>query len=224
MVHGFNVSSDAVANREIRRILNEDFPVVSVDLRGHGRSRGQSTLGEREIHDVEAAAAWARGMGYHSVVTVGFSLGGAVVLRHAGLVGGVAGVVAVSPPAFWYYRGTPIMRLLHLGIENRWGRTYLRAVNGTRVIPPPWPLPWPEHPERTARRIPPTPLLVVHGRQDGFFPVEHPAALARGAAMGAAARGVTDNTEVWIRDFGHAEAAIPEQLVRRISGWVSSLS
>lgn len=219
LVHGFNVSSAAAPNMVIQRILNEEFPVVALDLRGHGRSDGVSTLGDREIHDVAAAVTWARVLGHPRVVTVGFSLGGAVVLRHAGLVGGVAGVVAVSPPAFWAYRGTAIMRLLHLGIENPLGRAYLRTANRTRVTPPPWPLPWPEHPARTAGRIPPTPFLVVHGRQDGFFPLEHPQALARGAAEGAAVRGVVDNTEVWIEDFGHAEAAIPPDLVRRISSW-----
>ena len=220
LVHGFNASLSKPPNRAVLATLTEQFPVVAVELRGHGRSQGLCTLGDKEILDVEAAARWAAVLGCSQVVTIGFSMGAAVVVRHAAIIGGVAGVVSVSGPAFWNYRGTSIMRVLHFGVENPLARQYLSRVMGTRVVPPPWPKPWPESPSEAAARIPPVPFLVVHGTQDGFFPDEHPRALIRAAARGARERVVPDSSELWLRDFGHAEAAIPAGLLREITEWV----
>lgn len=220
LAHGFNARIDKPVNLAILRALVQDCAVVAVEFRGHGASGGECTLGDKEVYDVAAAVRWARTLGFGRVATVGFSMGASVVVRHAGLIGGVDAVVAVSGPAFWNYRGTAVMRRLHFGVENPVGRRVVRHVLRTRVIPPPWPEPWPEPPAQAAERIPPVPFLIVHGTQDGFFPLEHPQALSRAAAAGAAARGVPDNTAVWIRDIGHAEAAMDEELVSEISRWV----
>jgi pimeloyl-ACP methyl ester carboxylesterase len=224
LAHGFSGSVDKERNRRILARFAAAVPAVAFDFRGHGRSEGLSTLGDREILDVEAAVGWARSIGLRTVVTVGFSMGAAVVVRHAGVVGGVDGVVAVSGPAFWNYRGTPIMRLLHFGVEHPLGRAWVRRGMGTRVIPPPWPTPWPMAPAEAAERIPPTPFLVVHGRVDPFFPDEHPRALIRGARLGADALGLDDyRPELWLEDFGHAEAAVDDATIDRIADWVLSL-
>lgn len=220
LVHGFNATITTPANLAVLRTLIRRLPVVAVQLRGHGSSQGLCTLGDKEVMDVAAAVAWARTLGFERVATLGFSMGASIVVRHAGLLGGVDGVVAVSGPAFWNYRGTPIMRRLHFGVENPFGRRVVRHLMGTRVIAPPWPQPWPVPPVQAARQIPPTPFLVVHGAQDGFFPQEHPQALRNAAAAGAAEREVPDHCELWVRDFGHAEAAIPPQLLDQISAWV----
>ncbi len=222
LVHGFNARINKAANLQVLGVLAESFPVIAVELRGHGDSEGECTLGDKEIHDVTAAVQWARELGFRSVATVGFSMGASVVVRHAGLVGGVEGVVAVSGPAFWNYRGTPVMRRLHFGVEHPVGRLVVRHVLGTRVIPPPWPQPWPLAPVEAARRIPPLPFLIVHGTQDAFFPQEHPDALRRAAAQGAAELGVPDRTELWLRPFGHAEAAIPAEVLGDITKWWSA--
>lgn len=220
LVHGFNARIDKDANLTVLAALNRSFPVIAVEQRGHGGSGGECTLGDLEIHDVAAAVAWAEQLGFASVTTVGFSMGASVVVRHAALLGGVAATVAISGPAFWNYRGTPIMRRLHFGVEHPVGRLVVRHVLGTRVIPPPWPQPWPESPESAARRIPPLPFLIVHGTEDAFFPQEHPDALRRAAAQGAMERGVPDRTELWLRPFGHAEAAIPPDLLREVTQWL----
>lgn len=222
LAHGFNAGIDKVPNRQVATTLATRFPVVAVELRGHGRSGGLCTLGDKEVHDVEAAVRWARTLGYRRVATVGFSMGASIVVRHAGLVGGVDAVVEVSGPAFWNYRGTSIMRMLHFGVENPVARLWLTHVMRTRVIPPPWPEPWPASPVEAAALIPPIPFLVVHGTEDGFFPVEHPAALANAARAGAEERQVPDHTELWLRPFGHAEAAIPRDLLLRITDWLAS--
>ncbi|MFN8125203.1 MAG: alpha/beta fold hydrolase [Candidatus Nanopelagicales bacterium] len=220
VAHGFNAGIGKAPNLRVVRILAERFPIVAPEFRGHGDSDGECTLGDKEILDLEAAVRWARTLGYSRIATVGFSMGASIVVRHAGLVGGVDAVVEVSGPAFWNYRGTPIMRMLHFGVENPLARQWLTRVMGTRVVEPPWPEPWPESPVEAAEHIPPTPFLVVHGTQDGFFPLEHPMAIANAAHTGAEARGVRDHTELWVEDFGHAEAAIETALLLRISDWL----
>src|SRR5579875_1430082 len=149
VAHGFTQSWQAPGVWKVTRRLNRAAGVVVFDFRGHGRSGGRSTLGDAEIRDVAVAVAYARELGYRRVVTVGFSMGASVALRHAALIGGVDAVVSVSGPGWWYYRGTWPMRRLHLAVEHRIGRLVTRA------------------------RLAPVPLLIVHGDRDLYFPVEH---------------------------------------------------
>lgn len=214
VAHGFGGAHDQERVERIATILSEEASVIAVTQRGHGASGGMTTLGHHEPMDVEAAVAWARASGYTRVVTVGFSMGAAVVLRHAALLSpaSVDAVVAVSGPAYWYYRGTMPMRWLHRGIATAAGRAYIRTVLGTRVDPRPWPDPPPLPPTAAAARVRERDidLLIVHGDSDGFFPLDHPRAL-HDAAPGS---------HLWIEPgFGHAEGAIEESLVRRIGAW-----
>ena len=216
VAHGFGGAHDQERVERIARILSDDAAVVAVTQRGHGDSDGMTTLGHREPLDVEAAVAWARGAGYERVVTIGFSMGAAVVLRHAALLGPGSSdaVVAVSGTAYWYYRGTTPMRWLHRGIATAAGRAYIRTVLGTRVDPAPWPDPPPLPPTEAAARVRDhgIDLLIVHGDADGFFPLDHPRALHEAAP----------GSELWIEPgFGHAEGAIEESLVRRIGAWAA---
>ena len=212
VAHGFSGSLSYPGVERVAATLSEYGAVVGLDFRGHGRSRGLSTLGDAEIYDLDAAVRWARLLGHGSVTTVGFSMGAAVAIRHAALLGGVDSVVSVSGPSRWYYRGTPPMRRLHTLVEGRPGRMFARVVMHTRVVDQVSD-PLPEEPRAVAGRIAPVPLLVVHGEQDAFFPVEH-------ARQIAEAHGSAD---LWvIPGFGHAEASIDEALTRRIAAWASS--
>ncbi|HEY5990880.1 MAG TPA: dienelactone hydrolase family protein, partial [Streptosporangiaceae bacterium] len=181
------------------------------DFRGHGRSGGLSTMGDREIKDLEVAVAYARELGYQRVATVGFSMGASIVVRHAGLVGGVDAAVSVSGPGRWYYRGTTPMRRVHWAVERRTGRLVTRTWLKTRVSPARWnPVPVP--PAEAAARIAPIPFLVVHGDRDVYFPVEHARQLFEAAR---------EPRELWIvPGFGHAESATSRALADRIGAWV----
>ena len=69
-------------------------------------------------------------------------------------------------------------------------------------------------PADAAALIAPTPLLIVHGDQDEFFPVDHAEQLY------AAAR---EPKELWIvPGFGHAESGAQLPLVDRIGRWLES--
>ena len=217
VAHGFTLSWAAPAARELAARLARRAGVVAFDFRGHGRSGGTSTVGDLEVHDVDAAIRYARWLGYGPVVTLGFSMGAAVVVRHAGLATRGAtrertdAVAAVSGPSRWNFRGTPAMRRVQLGIGTRTGRAVVRHLFGTRIAPLGWD-PWPEPPDALAAAVSPTPLLVVHGDSDPFFGVDH------ALWLHASAR---EPKELWIEPgFGHAEVATDPRLVARIVEWL----
>jgi fermentation-respiration switch protein FrsA (DUF1100 family) len=211
VAHGFTQSWQRPWVWRIGTWLNRIGGVVMFDFRGHGRSGGLSTLGDREINDLDVAVRYARELGYRRVAAVGFSMGASIVLRHAGLVGGVDAAVSVSGPGRWYFRGTDRMRRVHWAVESRSGRLFTRRVLKTRISPVRWdPAPLP--PADAAALIAPVPLLVVHGDQDLFFPVDH------AEQIYAAAR---EPKELWIvPGFGHAETHADNALVDRIGRWV----
>jgi len=215
VVHGFTGSWRRPDLRAVVERLRRHGGVVSFDLRGHGTSTGLATVGASEHPDVSAAVAWARALGYRRVVTVGFSLGSLLVVRQAALDRGVDAVVAVSGPSRWNYRGTPPMRRLHLGMGTRLGRAVLARRFGTRVAAGGWdPLPLP--PDATVALVAPTPLLLVHGDADPYFPVEHALWLAEGAGPAAT---------LWIEPgMGHAEAASSPELLDRMARWARAVA
>jgi pimeloyl-ACP methyl ester carboxylesterase len=211
MAHGFTLSWSRDYVWRVATWLNRSAGVVTFDFRGHGRSGGLSTMGDREIRDLDVAVGYARELGYRRIAAVGFSMGGSVVVRYAGLVGGLDAAVSVSGPGRWYYRGTKRMRRVHWAVERRAGRLITRAWLKTRVSPVRWD-PVPVSPAEAAARIAPTPFLVVHGDQDLFFPVDHAYQLYEAAR---------EPKELWIvPGFGHAESAATSALVDRIGGWV----
>ncbi|MFJ9543072.1 alpha/beta hydrolase [Streptomyces sp. NPDC101225] len=219
IAHGFTGDVDKPHVRRVAEAFAQYGAVVSFSFRGHGASGGRSTVGDREVLDLAAAVRWARGLGHTRVVTAGFSMGGSVVLRHAALYGpgregrtdaSTDAVVSVSAPARWYYRGTAPMRKLHWLVTRPAGRLVGRYGFGTRIHHREWD-PVPLSPVEAVPRIAPTPLLLVHGDRDGYFPLDHPRMLA--AAAG-------DHGELWIEGgMGHAEHAAADELLERIGDW-----
>jgi pimeloyl-ACP methyl ester carboxylesterase len=210
IAHGFTLHWDQNAVWQVARRLNRYGGVVAFDFRGHGRSGGRSTLGDKEINDLDVAIRYARELGYERIVSVGFSMGASVVLRHEGLLGGADAVISVSGPGRWYYRGTVAMRRVHWGVENRLGRLIVQTFLHTRITNGRWdPVPVP--PADAAAKIAPTPLLIVHGDKDMFFPVDHAEQLFEAAHQ---------PKELWIvPGFGHAETSAPRELIDRIGQW-----
>jgi pimeloyl-ACP methyl ester carboxylesterase len=223
IAHGFTGDLAKPHIRRIAQVFARYGAVVTFSFRGHGASGGRSTVGDREVLDLAAAVAWARGFGHARVATVGFSMGGSVVLRHAALYAPGAEaesrdgapartdtVVSVSAPARWYYRGTAPMRRLHWLVMRPEGRLLSRYGLHTRIHHREWD-PVPLSPVEAVPRIAPTPLLIVHGDQDAYFPLDHPRTLA--AAAG-------DHGELWLEPgMGHAENAAAGELLDRIARW-----
>ncbi len=216
MAHGFTQSWQRPMVWRIARRLNRAAGVVTFDFRGHGRSGGLSTLGDKEINDLDVAVRYARELGYSRVATVGFSMGGSVVLRQAALRHGVDAVVSVSGPGRWFYRGTEPMRRVHFAAEKRVGRMIAKRFMNTRISPNGWPTPDPMPPAEAASQIAPVPLLIVHGDKDSYFPPDH------GRQLYDAAR---EPKEFWlIPGFGHAERHTDDALTDRIAAWIANAS
>lgn len=242
VAHGFTGDLERPHVRRIARAFAQRAAVITFSFRGHGRSGGHSTVGDREVLDLAAAVAWARRLGHERVVTVGFSMGGSVTLRHAALFGPAGpgtpdvsagslrgdrhvkhegrteahsdAVVAVSAPARWYYRGTAPMRRLHWLVTRPVGRFVGRYGFRTRIYHRDWD-PVPLSPTESVPLIAPTPLLIVHGDRDPYFPLDHPRMLA--------AAGAADAVELWVEEgMGHAEHAASESLLARIADWVQA--
>ncbi|MER6570671.1 alpha/beta fold hydrolase [Streptomyces sp. NPDC001093] len=214
VAHGFTGDADRPHVRRVAGVLRGYGAVVTFSFRGHGRSGGRSTVGDREVLDLAAAVEWARGLGHARVATVGFSMGGSVVLRHAALNPGTLGaVVSVSAPARWYYRGTAPMRRLHWLVTRPEGRLVGRYGLRTRIHHRDWD-PVPLSPTEAVPAIAPTPLLIVHGDRDGYFPLDHPRMLAEAAG---------DHGELWVEaGMGHAEHAAGDALLHRIGEWAAA--
>jgi pimeloyl-ACP methyl ester carboxylesterase len=212
--HGLTQHIRKPAVRRVLTRLARHATVLAFDFRGHGRSGGRSTVGAAEVLDVAAAVAAARALGHRRVATLGFSMGASIVLRHAAGCApgdpGVDAVAAVSSPSRWYVRDTAAMRRVHWLLEQPLGRVAGRAL-GLRLGRP-WAEP-PASPIEVVDRIAPTPLLLVHGTRDHYFPPEHATALH--AATGGTA-------ELWVcPSVRHAESAMTPDLVDRIAGWLS---
>jgi pimeloyl-ACP methyl ester carboxylesterase len=216
IAHGFTMSWQRPLIWKIVRRFNRHAGVVTFDFRGHGRSGGLSTLGDKEIDDLDVAVRYARELGYQRVATIGFSMGGSVVIRHAALRGGVDAVISVSGPGRWFYRGTVAMRRVHLAAERRLGRAFTKYMMNTRISPHGWPTPDPMPPAEAVARISPTPVLIVHGDQDIYFPPDH------GQQLYDAAK---EPKELWmVPGFGHAERHTDDALVDRIAAWAETAS
>ncbi len=212
LAHGFSGSTAVPALRRVAAGLAAHLTVLAYDARGHGRSSGVSTLGDREVLDVDAAVAAARARGADRVGAVGFSMGAAAVVRHA--AGGDGhpvddrpdAVVVVSGTGPWSTRAgaSRSMRRLHLLVETAPGRLVTRLALRTRVDPAGW-ASLPTSPAECVARVD-VPLLLVHGDRDGYLDLAHPRELA--ARSGA---------PLWVEEgFGHAEVAITPALVDRI--------
>lgn len=228
LAHGFTGTWREGRVQAVAAHLARFGDVLAIDQRGHGASTGVCTVGMDEVLDVDSAVEHARSTKkYDSVVTVGFSMGGSVVLRQAALAPGGAhspsnrpdAVVSVSSPGFWFYRGTRVMRLVHRLVETPAGRAVLRS-RGVRMTSTPWPDPPPWSPEESVRRLGSLPLLVVHGDIDHYFPVEHVRVLER-----AAEESGNPNAEVIVvPGFAHAESTVDPQTMDRIGKWATSLN
>ncbi|MEU4265751.1 alpha/beta hydrolase [Streptomyces argenteolus] len=242
LAHGFTGAVDRPAVRRAAGVFSQRAAVITFSFRGHGRSGGRSTVGDREVLDLAAAVAWARSLGHRRVVTVGFSMGGSVVLRHAALYTAPDAQECAEnelPAAermgrrVGAYEGRTDAHTDAVVAVSAPARWYYRGTAPMRrlhwvVTRPAGRLvgrygfrtridreDWDPVPLSPVEAVPliAAPLLIVHGDRDPYFPLDHPLMLA-GAAGGRA--------ELWLeRGMGHAENAADDDLLGRIADWTA---
>src|SRR5215213_6187275 len=176
LVHGFSQSSHMPRIHAFAHQLARRMHVIVPDLRGHGASGGLSSLGPKEPLDVKAAVEAADPA--LPVVTVGISLGGAAVLLHGGTFGGVAGVVAISDPAWWGAWDTPATKRIQRYAMTPAGRRFLAVFMRSRIAQVCEGVP---HAEEQAGAIAPAFTIVVADPADHYFSEEHPQTIYRWA-------------------------------------------
>ena len=200
LLHGFAANRRKPAYARLADGLASRVPVLALDLRGHGGSQGWSTFGDREVEDVVAGVDWLRRLGHARVVVVGLSMGATAALHAASTGLDLGGVVAISAPAtFRDEPETEATRRLKRVWDSPAQRRALHLALGVRLAGPEH---WrrPSHPVAMAAHIT-SPLLVVHGEDDAYFPMSDAEALA--AAAGGPAM-------LWREPagFGHAEDGV----------------
>ena len=168
LVHGFLNSARTPRIYEFARSLSEHVHVIVPNLRGHGGSAGRCTLGRREPLDVAAAVELAPPE--LPVVTVGTSLGAAAAVLHAGTHGGVAGVVAVSTPAWSGSSDRPGAARAQRFAGSWAGRSVAAAFLRTRIEPCRDPV---TDIEARVASVAPAFTIVVHDPDDHYFGGEH---------------------------------------------------
>jgi pimeloyl-ACP methyl ester carboxylesterase len=220
VAHGFTNSVTRPSFLRLAGWLSRFGDVRAVDFRGHGASAGGSTAGgDPEMRDLDAAVGAARdewggeGAEDRAVVTFGLSMGGGAALRQAALgEHRPDAVVSISAVSRWYVRDTRPMQRVHWLLETTPGRRLGARALGLRLDAP-WLVP-PVPPLQAVSGIAPTPLLLVHGDRDEYFPLEHFRTLVQAAGPTATA---------WVvPGFGHAESGATTPLVERIGRWASA--
>lgn len=97
IAHGWFMTKDSAYFTDMANVFSENFDVISLDFRGHGKSSGFYTFTSKEPMDMKAVVDYAKTQ-YSKVYLMGFSLGGALVLIHSAIEKDVEKIIAVSAP------------------------------------------------------------------------------------------------------------------------------
>lgn len=195
LVHGIN------ANRQVMlptaKILAEaGYPLLLVDLRGHGQSApSHVTYGYREALDVQAAADFlARQPGIEQIGALGLSLGGATIIRAAAIEPRIGPLVVQG--TFSSLPGAVDDAFEGMSVFPRWPFAPLFVALAERQLG----IKADQVDSlRDLATMPPHPLLIIHGRLDHLFPVHHAEAMYQAAPQ---------PKSLWIiEDMGHGDPA-----------------
>lgn len=97
IAHGWFMTKDSSYFTDMANVFSEDFDIISMDFRGHGKSSGFYTFTSKEPMDLKAVVDYAKNQ-YKKIYLIGFSLGGALALIHSAIEKNVDKVIAVSAP------------------------------------------------------------------------------------------------------------------------------
>jgi len=165
--HGFSSGKNVVFIKHLVETFAADVDVIVFDFRGHGESGGATTFGDKELLDVDAVLDYAKRFGYHRIVIMGSSMGGAIAIRYAADSPKVDAVITMG--AFAHKRFSN-MAMAGMGLLQ-WSvsRDVIKRASPTRIeraVPP-------YNPRDYVGKIAPRPLLLLHGEKDSLIPLSH---------------------------------------------------
>lgn len=100
---GWFMTKDSKSFLQLAKDLNNNFDVIAMDFRGHGKSSGLYTFTAKEEHDLNAVINYSKNQcKYKHIYLLGFSLGGALALITSSKHSDINKVIAVSPPTDFY--------------------------------------------------------------------------------------------------------------------------
>jgi len=97
LAHGFFNSKQTVLFQEMATALNDEYDVIVMDFRGHGKSDGPFHWTAKSYQDLEAILDYAS-QDYQDIGVIGFSLGAATSLITASRTEEIDSLIAVSTP------------------------------------------------------------------------------------------------------------------------------
>lgn len=199
LVHGIHANRQAVLP-EATILAKAGYHLLLIDLRGHGLSEGnQATYGYREAWDVQAAVDYLDTLPeIEHIGALGTSYGGAAVARAAAIDSRLEAVVIESsysslPDAVEdsfdqrsMFPKWPFAPLLVALAERRVG-IKISQVDSARDL----------------ATIHPRAVMIIHGTEDGLFPLHHALKMYDAAQ---------EPKELWvIEGFGHGNPAIDHE-------------
>ena len=98
IAHGFFNSKDALLLKELGQALANQYDVLIMDFRGHGKSGGLFYWTSKEYLDLKAVLGYARTR-YQKIGVIGFSLGAATSIITASQTDGIDTVISISAPS-----------------------------------------------------------------------------------------------------------------------------
>ncbi|MDD3594625.1 MAG: alpha/beta hydrolase [Candidatus Gastranaerophilales bacterium] len=98
IAHGWFMTKDSGAFRDLSENFAQYFDVITLDFRGHGNSSGTYTFSAKETKDLDTVVHYAK-QHYEKIYLIGFSLGAATALIYSANNNDVNSMIVVSPPS-----------------------------------------------------------------------------------------------------------------------------
>lgn len=199
--HGYPADKGNVLS--ICPMLHEKYNIFLFDFRGMGKSTGTTTLGMKETNDFNAAVRYLKEKGMRKIGTLGFSIGGSVIIMANNP--DVCAVIADAPFAELdmmlesVYSNFLVLKYPFIFTTKLLAK-FLFGVDISLVSP------------LSAIKNFRTPLLLIHSRQDTQVSVRH-SELLHVAYPGS---------ELWIlpmSDHGEVQFAYPDEYEKRVLGF-----
>jgi pimeloyl-ACP methyl ester carboxylesterase len=153
------MSKDAKPFLDLSEDLFEQYDVITMDQRGHGRSEGFFSFSSKEHEDIKVIINYALER-YRKVYLIGFSLGAASCVIEVAQNRNVGGLIIISPPtSFENIENNFLDRSAVIPAIQKFGshlfRLRLGNINSPKV-----------NPLDVIDKVSPIPLLIIHGGND----------------------------------------------------------